>query len=440
MHSPEPPSVVEGRQYLYDARFSSSNGESACGSCHVFGDFDSLAWDLGNPDTTTVTNPGPFAAIIELPIPTIDDFRALKGPMTTQSLRGMANHGPMHWRGDRTGGFNEPSAQPDSGSFDEREAFRQFQAGFVGLLGRSGPIPADDMEAFADFALQIMYPPNPIRNLDNSLTPDQQAGRDHFFGPLTCGTQSCQDCHRLDPSANAEYGEPIPGFFGTDGQYVRREVSQDMKVPHFRNLYQKVGMFGMASVPQIIPGDNGFKGDQVRGFGFINDGAHDTLFRFMRTFGFDKSTFSVNGFDDGPGGDGDTERRQVEQFLLAFDSNLAPIVGQQVTVTPSNAAAASGRVDLFIARAEEGECDVVAKTRLLGGELGFLYVGGGEFITSKQAIGPFNKAMLMALALVLHREVTFTCVPPGSGERIGIDRDADGIRDGDDAGSFFSLE
>ena len=24
--------------------------------------------------------------------------------MTTQSLRGMANHGPMHWRGDRTGG------------------------------------------------------------------------------------------------------------------------------------------------------------------------------------------------------------------------------------------------------------------------------------------------------------------------------------------------
>ena len=28
----------------------------------------------------------------------------MKGPMTTQTLRGMANHGPMHWRGDRTGG------------------------------------------------------------------------------------------------------------------------------------------------------------------------------------------------------------------------------------------------------------------------------------------------------------------------------------------------
>jgi thrombospondin type 3 repeat protein len=33
--------------------------------------------------------------------------------------------------------------------------------------------------------------------------------------------------------------------------------------------------------------------------------------------------------------------------------------------------------------------------------------------------------------------VTFTCVPPGSGERIGVDRDGDGAWDGDerDAGT-----
>jgi hypothetical protein len=33
--------------------------------------------------------------------------------------------------------------------------------------------------------------------------------------------------------------------------------------------------------------------------------------------------------------------------------------------------------------------------------------------------------------------VTYTCAPPGSGERIGIDRDEDGYLDGDelDAGS-----
>jgi hypothetical protein len=28
--------------------------------------------------------------------------------------------------------------------------------------------------------------------------------------------------------------------------------------------------------------------------------------------------------------------------------------------------------------------------------------------------------------------VTFTCVPPGSGYRLGVDRDGDGHRDGDE--------
>jgi hypothetical protein len=56
--------------------------------------------------------------------------------MTTQSLRGMANHGPMHWRGDRTGGLDEPTAQPDGGAFDEDIAFRKFNVAFPGLLGR----------------------------------------------------------------------------------------------------------------------------------------------------------------------------------------------------------------------------------------------------------------------------------------------------------------
>jgi len=48
MHNPEPASIVKGRRFLYDASFTSSHGDSACASCHIFGDFDSLAWDLGN--------------------------------------------------------------------------------------------------------------------------------------------------------------------------------------------------------------------------------------------------------------------------------------------------------------------------------------------------------------------------------------------------------
>jgi len=41
---------------------------------------------------------------------------------------------------------------------------------------------------------------------------------------------------------------------------------------------------------------------------------------------------------------GDQTRRDVEQFMLAFDSDLAPIVGQQVTLTSQNAGAVGSRI------------------------------------------------------------------------------------------------
>src|SRR5690606_11402540 len=173
MYNPEPESVVNGRPFLYDATFTSSHGDSACASCHVFGDFDSLAWDLGDPDFSEIENPGPFSLLpAEAGFPLSVHFRPVKGPMTTQSLRGLANHGPMHWRGDRTGGNDEPSSQPDSGTFNEDLAFKKFNVAFEGLNGRHEQLNDNDMQAFTDFILQITYPPNPIRNLDNSLTLD----------------------------------------------------------------------------------------------------------------------------------------------------------------------------------------------------------------------------------------------------------------------------
>src|SRR6185295_17763623 len=174
MHNPEPPSVVAGRPVLYDTSLSSSHGDSSCASCHVNGDFDSLAWDLGNPDGLVQPIPGPF----EVPpsaFGLLDSHHPMKGPMTTQSLRGMANHGPMHWRGDRTGG-NDPGGN----GLDEVAAFKKFNGAFAGLLGRDAPLSAAEMQAFTDFILQVSYPPNTIRALDNSLSADEQAGSNFF--------------------------------------------------------------------------------------------------------------------------------------------------------------------------------------------------------------------------------------------------------------------
>ena len=424
MFNPEPASVVDGRRFLYDAQLSSSHGDSSCASCHVFGDMDQLAWDLGDPDGDLRTPPGPFKSFPFLPI--VKDFHPMKGPMTTQSLRGMANHGPLHWRGDRTGGYNEASAQPDQGSFDEEEAFRQFNVAFPNLQGRSAELTAPQMQAFTDFALQLTYPPNPIRALDNSLTPEQEAGREIFFtAPVVQGI-TCESCHTLDPNGNAEYGVAAPGFFGTDGTYVGACLDQAFKIPHFRNLYQKVGMFGM--VPWFVINeelDPTFTGDQVRGFGFFNDGSFDTVARFIQGFadfptGHPLDNFNPTGFPQTPAGR--AEREWVESFLLAFDSNLAPIVGQQVTLTGSNGAIVGPRIDLLIARADAGECELVARSR----RKSYLYAGG-VFEQDKAGVSSLSDAQLRGKASVAENEVTYTCVPNGSGRRMGLDRDLDGI-------------
>jgi DNA-binding beta-propeller fold protein YncE len=424
LHNPEPASIVAGRPFLYDTTLSSSHGDSACAGCHIFGDFDSLAWDLGDPDGTELTNPGPFTVG-----PFIDpDFHPMKGPMTTQSLRGMANHGPMHWRGDRTGGNDGPTAQPGGGAFDEVAAFTKFNPAFEGLIGRSEPLTATEMRQFADFILQVTYPPNPIRNLDNSLTPEQQAARGMWFGAVSDTVQNCNGCHRLDPNANRFAGVPFPGFFGGDGRSSFEGETQIFKIPHIRNAYQKVGMFGLG-VPQ--GGGAGFTGDQVRGFGFLHDGAVDTLFRFHSAALFSQRPSNPGGFAN------DTMRRNMDAFMMAFDSNLLPIVGQQITRTASNAAVVDPRIDLLEAQADEGACDLIAKGAVGGETRGSFYAGGGRYLTDRAGDAPITSAALRARAASAGQEVTFTCVPPASGPRIGLDRDGDGAGDGDerDAGT-----
>src|SRR5262249_57137671 len=135
-----PPAVTDGRILLYDAR-RSAHGDTSCATCHVFGDMDGLAWDLGDPFGADLPNPNPFRNAP--PVPGAP-FHPMKGPMITQSLRRLVDAGPMHWRGDRTGG-NDPGGDP----LDEVAAFSKFSAGFTDLLGAASPPDANEMEAFS---------------------------------------------------------------------------------------------------------------------------------------------------------------------------------------------------------------------------------------------------------------------------------------------------
>jgi DNA-binding beta-propeller fold protein YncE len=415
MHTPEPASVVWGRPILYDARFASSTGEASCGSCHVFGDVDGLGWDLGDPDGNqfSATNPvGPIA--LNPPV------HPMKGPMTTQTFRSMSTHGPMHWRGDRTaGGVN---------ATDEHAAFVAFNAAFPGLLGRDeGEISDEEMDLFADFVLQIDLPPNPIRQLDNSLRANEQAGRTFYFNANVDTVATCNGCHVLDAAQ---------GFFGTSGLMTFENETQEFKVAHLRNLYEKVGMFGMPNVDffSFEDGETPHTGAQVRGFGYLHDGSADTTFNF-----FHASVFTGFG---GTEEVRDQNRRNMEAFMMVFDTDLAPIVGQQVTVDGASTAAELARLDLLHARSgtpfvlhgatNARECDLVAHGVVNGEQRGFLRQPNGTYASDRASEPARSKDELIALAAASGQYLTFTCTPPGSGTRVALDRDEDGTRNMDD--------
>ena len=226
LFTPDSVRVKTGRRLLYDANFTSSNGTSACASCHTFADMDHLAWDLGNPDDPQKTNNNAYVANSPKTTPR---FHPMKGPMTTQTLRGMAKNGPTHWRGDRIGG----NRQTVRGSVEtlEEASFKEFNPAFVGLVGRQTPLSDADMQAFTDFAMALKMPPNPVRALDNSLSASEQAGRDIYFNVNNItGLGSCNHCHSLNPTA---------GQFGTGGlmSFEGFRITENFKVPQLRNVY-----------------------------------------------------------------------------------------------------------------------------------------------------------------------------------------------------------
>jgi len=407
LHNPEPASIVEGRPFLYDAVATSGNGEASCSSCHVFGDNDSLGWDLGNPDEPTSDNSQPALVGGE------SEFHPMKGPMTTQTLRGLATSGAMHWRGDRVDGFFglDPCNDPGGTACNEEHSFNNFIVAFEGLVGRDGTITPAEMQKFTDFALQLRLPPNPVRRLDNVETGSVLAGRNLYTTRQTDGgVLTCNFCHTLGPGN---------GFFGTSGFQTFEGETQNFKVAHLRNVYTKVGMFG-----STIGGPA--TGEQIRGFGVLHDGSVDTLKTFVAAPVFQ----NLNN----------AEEQQLEQFMLAFPSDLAPAVGQQITLTATNAASVGPRIDFLIARdaapfsslvlgGNVTECDLVVKGSVDGAPRGWVRLSNGQFQDDRGDL--LDDASLRGLASS-QGPLTYTCAPPGSGTRMGIDRDEDSVLDGVD--------
>ncbi|HYX42997.1 MAG TPA: Calx-beta domain-containing protein, partial [Pyrinomonadaceae bacterium] len=406
--NPEPAAVRDGRRFLYNGAFS-AHGDLACASCHPGGHRDGLAWDLGDPlgDTQqVVASVPPFLFTV--------NFHPMKGPMVTQSLRGIINANPqlsttpLHWRGDRAG-------------------LENFNPAFVSLLGGGRQLDAGEMASFVTFVRTLTYPSNPNENLDRTQ-PNPPTGPSAERGRLLFGSQGfvmnalqCTACH---PGIGLT-GEA--SNTGTTRAIIPSNIlveSQSFKVPHLRALYQKTGLQNTT-------------GEQITGYGFTHDGHFDSLFSFLHAPQF---TFPA-------GATGDSQRRDVEAFMLSFDTGTAPTVGLEVTVnaTNKNNDAVLERVNLLIAQAKvniftsASNCDLVVKGIFNGQPRGFFYNNSSNVFLPDRASAPTMTAQQLLDAAGAGAELTFKGVAVGAGHRLGIDRNEDGTLDGDAGASAINL-
>ncbi|NQY15334.1 MAG: hypothetical protein HRT81_15985 [Henriciella sp.] len=203
-----------------------------------------------------------------------------------------------------------------------------------------------------------------------------------------------------------------------------------------RALYERVGMHGEFLGPTV--------GDQIRGTGFSHDGFTSNLFIFL-------GGESRNGVFFFPGTDAEqiAMKRELEAFLLALDSDFAPIVGQQVTVTNASASSsllkhevgsAAARIDLMRARAgvssPRAECDLIVSGTIGGEKRSWFMQASGDYLGDDGTT--LSHAALLALSDSQEEALTFTCAYPGSGNRVAIDRDSNGVSDKSECGDFDS--
>jgi len=380
---PTPAVITEGRPHLYDTHKTSGLGQASCASCHVDGRWDALAWDLGDPSGEVK----PFNQVCNLGLfgDDCEDWHPMKGPMTTQTLIGAIETGPLHWRADR-------------------EDLAAFNPAFESLMGDDEQLTDEEMAQFTAFLAATTNPPNPNRNIDNSLKTslanggNPQTGQNLFMNAnLDGGLVSCNFCHTVPT--------------GTNGTVTSADLildTQSMKIAQLRNLYEKTGLDFESF-------------ENTRGVAFTHDGAVDTLFNFLL---FPDFTFAF-------GQTGIQQRQDVVAFLLSFSTDTHAGVGTQATLTgPDDLFGSGADIPTMVSEAVAGDAGLVIKGVVDGEQRGYALTAADTYQSDRSGeIATFDDLLAAAAP---GQELTFTLVPAGTQTRIGIDRDRDGFLDRDE--------
>ncbi len=372
-YSPLSERVRDGRRLFYETGDLSSDGTLSCASCHLFGGTDGLGWDLGDPRGTLFD--------VDSGDPNGGPMHPMKGPMVTQTLKGLDGAEPFHWRGDRP-------------------VLDDFRGAFLSLLGSPREPTPDQFALLVDFLLALQPSPNPYRGLANELLDpgdgrNPTLGRRLFNGHSPTLGLACTDCHR-DPDGGANLLVAGPGI----------GFEQDFAVPAMRSLYEKV---------RFTPDRN----ETVRGFGFAHDGRFGSLGDFFdhRSFTFDRPR----------------DRGDLEAYLLGFGADPHAGMGAQWTFDGSNPETGAQRLAVLMEEAGAGRLGLAAHERLPanGGSRGWMYREPEGWIADLSGVPPREDSRWL-LEAGPGSEVTVTATLPGMENRLGIDHDLDGYPDGDE--------
>lgn len=378
-YDPMPEPIKQGRGFLFDARLS-GNGTVSCASCHLDADLDGIAWDLGDPAGELVTVIGTNAAA-HLTSPIERVIHPMKGPLTTQTLRGLQTGAPFHWRGDR------PTLQSFNPTFDK-------------LMG--GPeLSTPDINALAQYLQTLRHHPNPNRNLNNSL-PTTFAGGNPSIGKAVFDDHvksHCITCHAGGQGSNNN----LDDFRLTDSR-------DQVKTPPIRTVYQRIFF-------NRLPG-----AQNITGYGLNRDGTGGAnLLPIVHPYDLDmlETTADFNN---------------VKAYVLCFDTGTPQSSGVSRTVTADNKANAAVIADMALVEAQAGtsQNDLVVQGIVGGKPRAFFYNRTSlRYVSDKSGETPLARNQLLAL-LGPEDAVTFSGTLIGQGLRRGGDRNRNGVLDYDE--------
>ena len=408
LHSdPTPEAIASGRDIFYDGT-RSRHSRSTCATCHPGGESDMTIWPLE------------------------DGILDYKDPMVSQPLKGLRETFPYHWRGER--------------------ALHDFNDAFVGLLGADRLLgtpeepqlgQTEELRQFEAFLFSLRPAGNPrallTRRLPDTTAVPGEAAPMHL--PLLTGSpatyasaspavgqgkylgSTCNQCHML-PTGSI-------GSFAPDNELT--DVSQTSRAVHMETI--QLSNFLSARDQAMVTVTSAANGKQITrpflGSGTMHSGGRPSFYQLLRgRFG---EIFKLS----------DTPPRRYEEgaangaaFVLCLDTGTPPAAHHAVMVNRIGTDKAVEEVrSTLLDQAARGWIDVVVigESDMGTGALerrSWLYDPRTRLFQPDDGSAPRPLSFFEELdAPVNHlRQNAFLGVPRGTGERVGLDFDGDGLR------------